>query len=170
MQQFYQAFTVALVILSAYIIFRLVKKTGNPKLRGYTNINAGWEYEKKGQLKEALAEYKLAEAYFREIKHELILAKVMLVQALVYKRLKDFDSASEYFEEAISMGIPLKDPEGVGEVYMEYGEMCMELKRYAEAEKCYTEAFGIWQEAGNRPLAEQALLLLGTARDALPKI
>ena len=104
---------VIFAIVSVIIIFFFSRRRGNTKHPGYAHMSAGWEFEKKRQFKEALEEYKLAEEQFRENQHAENVAKAILVQALVYKRLKDYDNSKTYFEEAIECCLPLKDPEGI---------------------------------------------------------
>lgn len=111
---------------------------------------AGWQNEQNAQFNEALKEYRFAEKDFRASGNRIELSKTIFMQALLYKRFDKYDRAATRFHDAIEMCRVLNDHDSLAHAYVQFGEMCRDLKRYDEAEEHYKKAAEAWQQLGIR--------------------
>ena len=131
----------ALVI---YIVARKVIQYRNDPVRALISI--GRTFEKKGNNREALKHYQIAERECKRGKGSKgNYAKAVFLQGRIYKYYQNFDKAMPLLYKAEQLCRELNDKESLAHACMCIAEALEDQEKYKEADEYYTTAVELWR-------------------------
>ncbi|MDR1028835.1 MAG: tetratricopeptide repeat protein [Clostridiales Family XIII bacterium] len=127
-------------------LMMLRKKKSDPNIR---ILDEGWQKEGEQKFDEALQLYRKAERHYRtDAANKAGLAKAVFLQALLYKRLKDYGKAEEYLSESMELCRSINDEESLGHAFVKLAETHEEQKHYKRAMNEYEKAAELFEKLG----------------------
>jgi two-component system NarL family sensor kinase len=136
----------------------IARSLNDPLLLGKALFNTGTSYRQLARYEEAAKFYEEGRKLFAENGDRFLSAQGDDILQLMYFNIEDYDKAIEYGEAAVKFLRTVDEPAWLGTALNNLGLSYIKKRKFAEAEKVYTETLKIGERIGHIEMQSSALL------------